>query len=151
MMDADTSTATQTDAAEIDVEEIMQEIRQQILAKKESLRSTSTVPIPVGGERLPAAFYEHLYRAGLMYDEIDAKLYVTKSKIPLIGPLLDKVRYKAHELVLFYVNQVATDQMRFNEQILHAVSLLAREMEEEAESSVEHSTGISGEDSGNAQ
>lgn len=135
MTEADTAATDETDATEINIEEIMQEIRQQILAKKEALHSNATAPIPVSGERLPNAFYEHLYQAGLTYDQIDVKLYVTKSQFPLIGPLLDKLRYKAHELVLFYVNQMAAEQKQFNDQILRAVSLLAQELEEEGDHS----------------
>ncbi len=131
MTDSDATAADERDPAEVNIEEIMQEIRQQILAEKEALRPTREAPIPVSGERLPPAFYEHLYQAGLAYDEIDVKLYVTKSNIPLIGPLLDKLRYKAHELVLFYVNQMATEQMSFNEHILRAVGLLAQDLEKE--------------------
>lgn len=142
MTDTNAPAAKEMAAAEVDIEEIMQEIRQQILAKKESLRAAGTTPIPVAGERLPPAFYEHLYQASLIYDEIEVRLYVTKTKVPLIGPLLDKVRYKIHELVLFYVNQLAAEQMAFNEQILHAVSLLAQEME--ADSSDEESEDVAG-------
>ena len=131
MTNSHTTAADERDPAEVDIEEIMQEIRQQILAKKEALRPSRKAPISVSGEHLPSAFYENLYQAGLTYDEIDVKLYVTKSNIPLLGPLLDKLRYKAHELVLFYVNQMATEQMAFNEHVLRAVSLLAQEMEDE--------------------
>ena len=135
MTHTDTPSADQTDTAEVDIEEIMREIRQQILAKKEAVGSAKRTPIPISGERLPPAFYDHLYQAGLIYDEVDVKLYVTKTNVPLVGPLLDKLRYKVHELVLFYVNRMAAEQMQFNEQILHAVSLLAQEMESEGEQS----------------
>ena len=135
MTHANTPSTEKADTDEINIEEIMREIRQKILAKKEAVGSGKRTPIPVSGERLPPAFYDHLYQAGLVYDEIDVQLYVTKTNIPLIGPVLDKLRYKVHELVLFYVNRLAAEQMHFNEQILHAVSLLAQEIEAEDEQS----------------
>ena len=120
-----------SDANVINIEALMQEIRQQILDRKDLVRPEGNSPIPLHGERLSPEFYEHLYQAGLVYDQIGVKLQVTKSSFPLIGPLLDRARLLLHELVLFYVNKLAAEQMHFNTHILHAVSLLAQELEAE--------------------
>lgn len=117
----------------VNIEEIMQEIRQQILEKKDVVWSGSAPAVTVGGKRLPAEFYEHLYQATLVHDQIGVRLHVTKTNVPLIGGLLDNVRGKLHELVLFYVNKLAAEQIQFNTHILQAVNLLAQELEKEAE------------------
>lgn len=117
-----------TPTPEINIEEIMQQIRAQILAQRAAQTGTSS-PVSIQGKRLPPEFYEHLYQAGLVYDQIKPHLYVTKIPIPLIGPLIEQIRQKIHELVMFYVGQLAMEQIKMNTHLLKALSLLAEEME----------------------
>lgn len=117
----------------VNIEEIMQQIRQQILAKKDAVRAVGAPVVTLTGERFSPEFYEHLYQANLIYDQIGVKLFVTKSQLPIIGPLVEKIRYKLHELVLFYVNKMAAEQIQFNTHILQAVNLLAQQLEKESE------------------
>jgi hypothetical protein len=51
-------------------------------------------------------------------------------RTPLVGPLLERLRRTVHQLVLFYVNQVAAQQREVNAHLLQALSLLAKEMED---------------------
>ncbi len=113
----------------INIEEIMQQIRKQILARKTAVSGSDTPIIQIEGKRLPPDFYEHLYQAGLVHNKIGIKMQVTKTNIPLIGSLINKVRSKVHELTLFYVNQLAAQQIQFNTHILQAVSFVAQEIE----------------------
>lgn len=117
--------------ASINIEDIMQEIRQQILAKKDLINENRSLSVPVSGKRLPPDFYEHLYQASLVYDDLAVKMHVTPTNVPLFGTILGKLRAKLHELTLFYVNKLAAQQIQFNTHILQAVSLLAQELEEE--------------------
>lgn len=121
----------ETKPVSINIEEIMQEIRQQILAKKDIINQDRAPIVPISGKRLPPDFYEHLYQASLIHDELAIKAHITQTSVPLIGPLLERLRAKLHELTLFYVNQLAAQQTQFNTHILQAVSLLAQELEEE--------------------
>lgn len=121
-----------TPTPEINIEEIMQQIRTQILAQRAAQTGT-TPPISLQGKRLPPEFYEHLYQAGLVYDQIKPNLYVTKIPIPLIGPLLEQLRQKIHELVMFYVGHLAMQQIKMNTHLLQALSLLAEELERTTE------------------
>lgn len=120
-----------TNPEAVDIEQIMQQIRQQILAKKDAVRASGAPVVSVSGERFSAEFYDHLYQANLIYDQIGVKLFVSKSTLPLVGPIIDKVRYKLHELVLFYVNKMAAEQIQFNTHMLQTVNLLAQELEKE--------------------
>jgi hypothetical protein len=117
----------------IDVEAIMREIRAEILAKKGTLTPGGEPIVPTGGRRLPAEFYDHLYQAALAYNEVGVKMHVTPVNVPLLGPVITWLRGKLHELVLFYVNQVAAQQVRVNTHLLHAVSLLSQELEKTAD------------------
>lgn len=113
---------------EVNIEEIMQQIRSQILAQKTA--GSSNIPlIKIDGKHLPSEFYEHLYQAGLAYDQIDIQMNLTPISIPIIGPILQNIRQKIHELVLFYVNQVAINQIRVNTHLLRSLSILGEEME----------------------
>jgi hypothetical protein len=71
----------------VNIEAIMQEIRQQILAKQGSIAKGTSV-VPTGGERFSPEFYEHLYHAALAYNQTEVKIHVTPISIPIIGPIL---------------------------------------------------------------
>ena len=120
-----------TNDVQVNIEEIMQEIRQQILAKKDRLSQGTSPIVPVSGKRLSPDFYEHLYQAAMIHDQIGIKIHITEVNVPIIGSILKKLRIKLHELTLFYVNKLAAQQIQFNAHILQALSLIAQEMESE--------------------
>ena len=57
----------------VDVEAIMQEIRAEILAQRAGGSGAEPI-VATGGERFSPAFYEHLYQAGLVYDQIKPEI-----------------------------------------------------------------------------
>ena len=118
----------------IDIELIMQEIREQIMAQQATLEPAGVMALNISGKRLPPDFYEHLYQAGLAYNKIDTRLQARRSRVPIIGPLLDRMRNMLHQLVIYYVNQVAAEQIVVNTHLLQALSILSEALEEEAES-----------------
>jgi hypothetical protein len=118
--------------AEVNIERIMQQIRNQILARKTAVSGHEPPIVNIEGKRLPPDFYEHLYQAGLTYDRVDIQMNLTPITIPIIGPILQKIRQKLHELVLFYVNQVAANQIGVNTHLLRALSILSEELENSA-------------------
>ena len=121
-----------TSPPDINVEEIMQQIRAEILAQRAAQTGSEPI-VSAQGKRFSPEFYEHLYQAGLAYDQIKPPMLVTKINIPIIGTLVEKVRTKLHELVLFYVNQVAVQQIQVNTHLLKALNVLSAELEREAE------------------
>ncbi len=114
---------------EVDIEAIMQDIRRQILSKK----GIGKADLPLGGKRFSAAFYEQLYQASLLQGESGVTMFVTKSSVPLLGSLVDSLRGKFHQLVLFYIDQVVSQQTAVNDHLLQAITLLSQELEEEAQ------------------
>lgn len=118
---------------QVNIEQIMQQIRQQIIAKRAALSPDGKPDIIVTGKRLPPAFYEHLYQARLAQDSFDVPVLVSKSSTPIIGPLIERLRAKFHELVVFYVNQSAARQVNATSHLIQALSALGRELEEETE------------------
>jgi hypothetical protein len=114
----------------VDIEAIMREVRAEILAKKSARIQNSPLAAGVGGRRFQPAFYDHLYQAGLTFDVSLVELHVTKIPIPIIGPLVERLRRKFHELVLFYVNRLAAEQADVNESLLNALSIMSQELEQ---------------------
>ena len=109
---------------EVRVEEIMESIRRQLTERE---RTEPAVPASDGP--LPAAFYEHLDQARLAYDRIEPRVHLTSPDIPVIGRLVQPLREKLHELILFYVNQMAAKQIRVNAHLLQALTILSQELE----------------------
>lgn len=114
---------------EVDIEAIMQDIRRQILEQ----RRRGQTAIPVSGRRFSPAFYERLYQAGLMAGELGVTLQVTKSPVPLVGPLIDRFRALLHRLVIFYLEQITAQQKEVNEHLLQAIIILSQELEAEVD------------------
>jgi len=106
----------------VDIENVMQEVRQQILER----RLPGQVQLPETLPGMPPEYYEHLYRAGLAQSNHHVPMLVTKSNVPLFGPLIDRLRAKMHELVVFYINRFAQNQAKVNNHILQAMSALGR-------------------------
>ncbi len=114
--------------APVDVETIMEEIRAQILARK-GIRPERAAARTGPRRRFSPDLYEHLYRAEMLHDQLDLRLQVTPTRLPLIGPLVQWARGQIHALVIFYVNQLAARQMEVNTHLLQAIDLLASELE----------------------
>ena len=117
----------ETGPAPVDIETIMSEIRAQIIAQKAV--GGEEVHVRLSGKYLPPAFYDHLYQAELNYDQLALTLSVTRSSLPVVGPLLDRLRTELHRLVLYYVNRVAVQQMKVNNHLLRSVNILGEALE----------------------
>jgi len=129
MTERETAASEDMLAEEIDIELIMQDIRKQILKKQARLSKGGQPIVRVDGSRFSPEFYEHLYHAGLSYDQVGVKMNVTPVKIPALGPIIEWLRGKLHEVVLYYVNQVAEQQVEVNTHLIQALSIMANEME----------------------
>jgi hypothetical protein len=116
--------------SDVDIETIMRDVRAEVLAKKSARIRNSPLAAGVGGRRFPPAFYDHLYQAGLTFDVSTVELHVTRIPIPIIGPLIERIRQKFHELVLFYVNKLGAEQAEINENLLSALSIMSQELEQ---------------------
>jgi hypothetical protein len=119
------------EADEINIEDIMQEIRQQILAQNIPAGDAGGWQIPIGGSRFSPEFYDHLYQAGLAINEMHIHLQVSRTAIPFIGPLLDRFRAAIHQVVLFYVHQAVERQAEVNRHLIQALGILAQELDQE--------------------
>lgn len=118
----------------VNIETIMQQIRQQIIARRAEVDPGGAGDLYVSGQRFSPEVYEHLYLARMALEEYQVPVMVSKSSVPLIGPLIELIRGKLHELVIFYVNQGAARQVAASNHLLKALSMMAQDLEETDES-----------------
>lgn len=107
------------------IEDVMQEVRRTILQRQ----LPEQAKLPEVAKNLPPEYYEHLARVALAHSRLEVELLVTPSRAPLIGPLIDRLRRKVHELVVFYINRFAANQARVNNHLLQALSVLGDPLE----------------------
>jgi len=133
------STAFEIESSDLDTETVMRQIRAQIHARRAEARAKGLdfqayadglYPLPPDAI-LGRDLYEAVRYVGLGYDKIGVELTLTESRLPLVGSLVQRLRAALHGLVLFYVNQLAARQIRFNEQTARALTALVQDLEEE--------------------
>lgn len=132
MSEQETRPAAAMPEEEVNIEQIMQQIRQQIIAKRAVVAPGGVSDIIVSGKRFPPEFYEHLYQARMALEESTVPVFVSKSTVPVIGGLIDALRAKFHELVVYYVNQSAARQVTATGHLLKALDLMGRTLEDDA-------------------
>jgi hypothetical protein len=136
---ADSNEMLGIEAPDLDVEGIMQEIRARIRARRAEAKAKGLdyeayadglYPLPPN-TILSRELYEAVRYAGLSHDKVNVEMALTTNRIPVLGDLVQRIRAALHELVLFYVNQLAARQSRFNEQTARALVTLVRDLEAE--------------------
>ncbi|MBN1954763.1 MAG: hypothetical protein JW900_06895 [Anaerolineae bacterium] len=122
---------------EIDAQAIMRQIRAKIRQRRAEAESQGLdydaflhgLSAAQGATRFDESFYHTLQQLGSSHDKIGVGLALTPSAIPLVGPLLQRVRVALHQLVIFYVNMLAGQQRGFNGHVAQAVRLLVKQLE----------------------
>ncbi len=125
----------------VNIEHVMREVRREILERK--LPGQVRLPEAAAGSQ-PPEYYEELFRAALAQSRNEVDLLVTPTRVPLVGPIVDFVRRKFHELVVFYINRSAMNQAKVNHHILAALSILGQA--DPAEAPVRGETATAGRD-----
>jgi hypothetical protein len=122
-------TNTSAPETEINIEEIMQQIRTEIRARRIGGLVEQGAIIASDSRRLPPEFYEHLYQAEQAHHQVQGQLRLSPGGPPLIGPVVQWLRRKFHELVLFYVNESAARQIAVNRHLFQALTILSQEVD----------------------
>jgi hypothetical protein len=76
----------------------------------------------------------HLDQANETYNQIWVKMSLAPSPathVPVLGRLWELIREQAHRLVLFYVEQLASRQVGFNEHVVGTLNRLAAMQQDE--------------------
>ncbi len=76
--------------------------------------------------------YYELRRLSVSGEQIGVGLSLTASRLPVIGPLVQRVRLALHQVVIYYVNMLARQQSRVNAYEARAWSVLMADLETKA-------------------
>ncbi len=110
------------------VQEIMLEIRRTIAHKKSGGWEERRL------RRLDHSVYDHLFQAVNAYDQARVEAYLSPTSIPIIGPLWQRLRQMAHNLVLFYLDRLSEKQIHYNEQVIRTLESMVQSLEAEPSS-----------------
>ncbi len=122
---------------EIDAEEIMRRIREHIRARRIQAQAQGIDFESLVNGTHPQRFGEDLYRemrqvnASASQMGVMVSLVKPQRQIPILSPLLQRIRQAAHQLVVYYVNQLAAQQNHHNRQIVNVLMHLALGLERE--------------------
>lgn len=130
---------------EIDVDEIMQEIRERIQRRRQELgypRQTfptfgaAAYPGEPEGQDYDEDLYYHLRKANENYMKLAVDPVLSPSpatRIPILGRLWKQIRQEAHNLVLFYLGKLASRQVTVNRHLVSILNRMAVELQEQQE------------------
>jgi hypothetical protein len=126
-------------APDLDTEAIMQQIRTRIRIRRAEAKAKGLdfeayadglYPLPPDAP-LSRELYEAVRYLGLGYDKINVDMVLTETRLPVIGPLVQRLRAALHQVTLFYVNRQGARQIRVNEQTARALAALVRDLDAE--------------------
>jgi hypothetical protein len=127
-------------ADEVDVEAVMfaihsnlQQRRAAAQAQGLNYEALAAGRLTQDSGRFSPEVYANLRRANATADRIAVSQQVSEQRIPVIGGVLQRVRQALHQLVVYYVNMLAGNQIRFNESMATAVTSLVADLEHETE------------------
>jgi hypothetical protein len=130
---------------EIDPAQIMEQIRERIRQRREELGyprqefpafGAAAYPGEPEGEDFDADLYYHLRRANDLYCQIDVGPLLAPSpatQVPILGRLWKQIRQEAHNLVLFYVGELARQQVAVNRHVVSTLNRMAVQLQEQQE------------------
>jgi hypothetical protein len=119
-MNSELIEAVSYDGGPVDIEVVMDQIRDYLAKKQGRTRARSSGPAS-SSRILTQETYDELYQAHQTFDKLYVAPYLTPVNIPVLGALWQKLRGGLHSIAVFYVNRLAEAQMRFNG---HAVRVL---------------------------
>ncbi len=118
---------------QVDIEQIMREIRLEILESQGTFQNIPGISTAFQGSRFQPDLYDHLYQAGLYSYVGNIPLNVTSSRFPIVGHLWGYVRRIWHKTVLLYVTSFAAKQSFINQELMTALVQFINDLESQTE------------------
>ena len=122
---------------EIDAEEIMHRIREHIRARRIQAQAQGvdfeSLVKGIHPQRFDEALYREMRQVNASASQMGVMVSLVKPRrqIPVLSSLLQRIRQAAHQLVVYYVNQLASQQNHHNRQIVNVLMHLALGLERE--------------------
>jgi Flp pilus assembly protein TadB len=130
----DVSGVIESQDDELDIESVMREVRARIQSRRaeaearaldyDALAEGRSMSADVAG--VDSATQTALRSVSLGYDKISVELSLTETRVPVIGPVLQRFRSALHSVILYYLNKLAAKQIRFNEAVARSLEGLVR-------------------------
>jgi len=122
---------------EIDADAIMRQIREKIRERRAEAEAQGVDFEGWVEEAAARRFSDDLYRDMRRISASSAQMGVTLSllggrNIPVLSALIRRVRQALHELVVYYVNQLAAQQNHYNRQIVNMLMRFVVDLERES-------------------
>lgn len=124
----------------IDAEAVMKQIRARMRQRRMQAEAEGVDLglLAGGGDSEQTISFGHatdynLRRLNASYSKVNVGLVLTASRIPVFGPLWQRIRKNLHHLALFYANMVASKQTVFNKYVVHTFAALIEELVEKNE------------------
>jgi len=126
---------------EIDPVQIMEQIRERVRRRREELGyaerefpafGIAAYPGEPEGEGFDVSLYHHLRRANDLYCEIGVGVLLAESpatRLPILGPLWERIRRGAHSLVVFYLGELARRQVAVNRHVVSTLNRMAVQLQ----------------------
>lgn len=136
MRDTESETIIEIETPEIDAEAIMRRIRENLRSRREEAEARGLdVNSLVGGEgsgRFSPALYRSIRQVSVSASRMGVSLSVSdEGGVPILSSLARPFRALFHQLVVFYVNQLAMQQNHQNRQLVRVLKELMQELERE--------------------
>ncbi len=128
------------DAGEVDPEAIMARIRANIRARRAAAEAAGVnfdalvqaLPEAEPDSLFSRASYFELQRLRKSLGRLGVDMVVTQNRAPLVGGLIRRGRAVVHQLVIFYVNMLASQQGAINAQMNRALVEMVKDLEAQA-------------------
>jgi hypothetical protein len=118
---------------DLDAEAIMRQIRKDIRNQRAQAETEGpdyeAFVEEISTTRFDRSLYDALQRMSVGYDKAGVGLLLAGSSIPLVAPLVQRVRAAYHRLIIYYVNELARQQVRFNGYVVRAMVALIQGLE----------------------
>jgi hypothetical protein len=115
---------------QIDVAAIMEQIRTEIEAQKQQLGTVDHNRLQ-HNRRFSRELYDQLGDVYRSNNILLPQIELIPSAVPLVGPVIDKLKLAIHRLVIFYVSRLAEQQHKINNQMLFVLRTLVDDLENE--------------------
>ncbi len=126
---------------EVDPGRIMAEIRERIRRARQTaglpaFLSFGPVELPAepDGDAYDAQLYYHLRRANELYGRLEVEPVLAPSpltRVPVLGRVWGRLRREAHNLVVFYLNRLAGQQLAVNRHLVAVLNRMAARLQEQ--------------------
>ena len=111
----------------INTDALVEIIRKSILNKDVEVdQGLSDFFSKTPGLQLPSELIGHLQEAFYIHDQLKVSVDIRKTGPPVLGPLVNWFRKQFHQLVIFYVNEVTTRQIKVNFHLIKAAYILGQ-------------------------